>query len=149
MNRYLAALDDVVNVFSAAIDVLLTAASIRTCGRGQRLPSAVLVLPSVRSAPAAAHVRAVADHYAAVVCRYGRRYRFHLGSGTLSSASWKRSDRWSPDVSLPVHLNRLASGIVAGRSSALYGMVLNEVMERALAAAAASIPLGLRASGAA
>lgn len=133
LNRYLAALDDVVSVFNAAIDVLLTA------GIDPHVrPLADDYLPLFWSCPRCgvrrrlAHVRAVADHYAAVVCRCGAEYRFHLGSGTLSLGELEASDRWSPDVSLPVHLNRLASGIVAGRSSALYGMVLNEVMERAL-----------------
>ena len=35
-------------------------------------------------------------------------------------------------MSLPIHHNQIASGWVVGRSTALYGMVLNEVMERTL-----------------
>lgn len=133
LNGYLAALDDVVGVFNAAIDVLLT------MGVDPHVrPLADDYLPLFWSCPRCgvrrrlAHERAGTDHYAAVVCRCGAEYRFHLGSGTLSLGELEASDRWSPDVSVPVHLNHLASGIVGGRSSALYGMVLNEVMERAL-----------------
>jgi hypothetical protein len=35
-------------------------------------------------------------------------------------------------VLLPVFLNDLASGVVGGRSSAVYGMVLNRVLREAL-----------------
>lgn len=40
--------------------------------------------------------------------------------------------RWSPDVVLPVLLNDRFSGLVAGRSSALYCPVLNAAMAEAL-----------------
>lgn len=133
LNAYLAALDDVVRVFNAAIDTLLAAGV-----DPQVRPLADDYLPLFLSCPRCgvrrrlAHERAGADHYAAVVCRCGAEHRFHLGSDTLSLGELEGSGRWSPDVSLPVHLNHLASGIVAGRSSALYGLVLNEVMDRAL-----------------
>jgi hypothetical protein len=40
--------------------------------------------------------------------------------------------RWSPDVCLPLYLNDLTSGWVAGRSTALYTLVLHEVQRRVL-----------------
>lgn len=150
LNAYLAALDDVVRVYNAAIDALL-AADVDPHVR----PLADDYLPLFLSCPRCgvrrrlAHERRGADHYAAVVCRCGAEHRFHLGSGKLSLGELEESGRWSPDVSLPVYLNHLASGIVAGRSSALYGLVLNEVMERALGMRPipALVPPGLPADG--
>ena len=72
------------------------------------------------------------DHYAVGTCKCGVQYRFYLGSRTLSSAEITRTGRWSPDVCLPVFLNDFVSGLVAGKSSALYGLVLNAVLEKAL-----------------
>src|ERR687891_95790 len=65
-------------------------------------------------------------------CACGAFYRFHLGSRSLSVGEVAATGRWSTDVTLPIYLNDLASGIVAGRSSAMYGMVLNEVLEKVL-----------------
>lgn len=130
---YLNALDAVVRVFNEAIDALADAGvdthlrpladdylplfySCEDCGARTRL----------------AHERAGADHHAVATCRCGVRHRHHLGAGTLSLGELEAGGRWSPDVSLPIHHNHLASGWVVGRSTALYGMVLNEVMERAL-----------------
>jgi hypothetical protein len=58
------------------------------------------------------------------VCRCGRETRFEL-PGDLPEAA-------SVDVTLPLYLNDLTSGVVAGKSSALYGLVLEEVLERVL-----------------
>ena len=58
------------------------------------------------------------------VCRCGRETRFELAGELPEHAS--------VDVTLPLYLNDLTSGVVAGKSSALYGLVLNEVLERAL-----------------
>jgi hypothetical protein len=146
LNAYLSALDDVVRVFNHAVDALL-AADVDPHVR----PLADDYLPLFLSCPRCGvrrrlvHERAAADHYASVVCRCGAEHRFHLGSRTLSLGELEASGRWSPDVSLPVHLNHLASGMVAGRSSALYGLVLNEVMERALGVRPipALVPAGL------
>jgi hypothetical protein len=65
-------------------------------------------------------------------CQCGASYRFRLGGDQLSIAEITRTHRWSPDVLLPVFLNGLASGVVGGRSSAVYGMVLNRVLREAL-----------------
>jgi len=40
--------------------------------------------------------------------------------------------RWSPDVCLPIFLNDVVSGWVAGRSSALYSMVFHDVLRKVL-----------------
>jgi len=41
--------------------------------------------------------------------------------------------RWSPDVCLPILLNDLMSGYVAGKSSGIYyGLVMKEVLEKVL-----------------
>jgi hypothetical protein len=70
--------------------------------------------------------------YAAATCRCGATYRFRLGRRQLSFDEIAQTRRWSPDVLLPTLLNDLASGMVAGRSSAIYGMVLNRVLREAL-----------------
>jgi hypothetical protein len=57
-------------------------------------------------------------------------HRLALGRGRLSIDALAASGRWSPDVSLVLFLDGLVSGVVAGRSSALYGLVLNRVRER-------------------
>jgi hypothetical protein len=127
-------IDDVITVFNAAVDSLLASDvdpqvhhlgpdylplhySCDRCGRRCSL----------------ARERRGADTFAAATCSCGASYRFHLGSGSLSMAELERTGRWSPDVTLPLSLNDLASGVVAGRSSALYGMVLNEVLIKVLA----------------
>lgn len=59
-------------------------------------------------------------------------YKFHLGQGKLSIAKIVQTGRWSPDVCFPIFFNDLVSGFVAGKSSALYLMVMNQVMQQAL-----------------
>ncbi len=75
---------------------------------------------------------AIGGTYAVATCRCGARYRFRLGRGELSFDEVAETNRWSPDVMLPTVLNDLASGVVAGKSSAIYGMVLNRVLREAL-----------------
>jgi hypothetical protein len=70
--------------------------------------------------------------YAVATCRCGATYRFRLGRRELSFDQIAETHRWSPDVLLPTLLNDLASGVVAGKSSAIYGMVLNRVLREAL-----------------
>jgi hypothetical protein len=72
------------------------------------------------------------DHFAVSACKCGQDYRFYLGSGTLSIAEIAETDRWSPDVCFPVFFNDLVSGFVAGKSSAIYLIVLNEVLRQVL-----------------
>lgn len=70
--------------------------------------------------------------YAVATCGCGATYRFRLGRRELSFDEIVQTHRWSPDVLLPTLVNDLASGVVAGKSSAIYGMVLNRVLREAL-----------------
>jgi hypothetical protein len=70
--------------------------------------------------------------YAVATCRCGARYRFRLGRRELSLDEIAQTHRWSPDVLLLIFVNDLASGVVAGKSSAIYGIVLNRVLREAL-----------------
>lgn len=126
-------IDDVITVFNAAVDGLVAAdvdPQVRplrpgylplhySCDRDDRRCSLV-------------HDRQGDDHFAATTCVCGTTYRFHLGTTTLSIGELAATNRWSTDVTLPLYLGALTSGLVAGRSSALYGFVLNEVSEKVL-----------------
>jgi hypothetical protein len=72
------------------------------------------------------------DHFAVAGCTCGEAYSFYLGRSSLCIATLVETNQWSPDVSLPSFLNQLVSGHVAGKSSALYGLVLNAVMRDGL-----------------
>jgi hypothetical protein len=72
------------------------------------------------------------DHFAVTGCKCGREYRFHLGRGELSVAEITQTGRWSPDVCFPIFVNDLVSGYVAGKSSAIYLMVMNQVLRHTL-----------------
>lgn len=75
------------------------------------------------------------DTVAAMTCEgCGTAYRFHLGS-RLSIDELAATAHWSTDVTLPMHLTPLVSGVVAGQSTALYGLVLNRVIEQVLGGA--------------
>lgn len=76
------------------------------------------------------HQIAGRDHVAVATCKCGQSYRFHLGQTRLSMAEIAQTQRWSPDVTLPLLVNSYVSGLVAGKSSALYGLVLNEVLSQ-------------------
>ncbi len=78
------------------------------------------------------HEVAQGDHFAAARCHCGADYRFYLGHDTLSVADLGATGRWSPTVCLPIFLTPLVSGLVVGRSSALYGLAFNEVLRQAL-----------------
>lgn len=54
----------------------------------------------------------------------GRRHRFPLGREALSLEALEAGAAWSPDVTLPLLVAEGFSGLVAGRSSALYLLVL-------------------------
>lgn len=78
------------------------------------------------------HERDGRTRLAAATCRCGRAYRFRLGDQALTIDELAADGRWSVDVTLPAYLTALVSGVVGGRSSALYGLVLNEVAARVL-----------------
>ena len=72
------------------------------------------------------------EHFAVTTCKCGQEYRFHLGRNELSVGEISRTDRWSPDVCFPIFVNDLVSGYVAGKSSAIYLMVINQVLRYTL-----------------
>jgi hypothetical protein len=127
-------IDDVITVFNASIDSLV-AAGIDPQVRPLRPDYLPLHYSCDRDDRRCTLVRERrgTEHLATTTCVCGASYEFHLGSTSLSSREITRTGRWSPDVTLPMYLNDMASGLVAGRSSALYGLVLNEVLEKVLA----------------
>ncbi|MDF1667606.1 MAG: hypothetical protein P1V97_38065 [Planctomycetota bacterium] len=72
------------------------------------------------------------EHFAVGTSRKGNVYRFSLGHGPLDFKEIADTKRWSPDVCVPIFFNDFVSGVVVGKSSALYGLVLNRVLERGL-----------------
>jgi len=62
----------------------------------------------------------------------GGRHRFELGRGELSLAQLDGKVAWSPDVTLPLLVAERFSGLVAGRSSTLYLLVLHDALRRTL-----------------
>jgi hypothetical protein len=130
----LADLPGLVAVFNAAVDSLLAA---DVDPQVRHLDDGYLPLryscPNDGSRCALRHERRGADHIAVATCRScGTGYRFHLGTSTLSADEVIATGRWSPDVTLPALLNDLASGVIGGRSSGLYGVILNEVVAKVL-----------------
>lgn len=70
------------------------------------------------------------EHLATGACECGQRFLFNLGSRILDASEIVETNRWSPDITLPMMLNDFVSGIIVGRSSALYGIILNSVIQR-------------------
>ncbi len=62
----------------------------------------------------------------------GEQHSFELGRTDLSLQTLSGQVQWSPDISLPMLVNCHYSGMVAGKSSALYMMVFGPVMQRVL-----------------
>lgn len=133
VNDHLERLDDVIAVYNEAV-AELCALDIDPRVR----PLTPEHLPLHLSCPhdgtrlRLAHLRSGRDHFAVATCRCGTTHRFHLGRGTVGLGELAGTGRWSPDVSLPIHLNDHAGGWVAGRSTALYGLVLNAVVARVM-----------------
>ncbi|HEX9766480.1 MAG TPA: hypothetical protein VGA36_06930 [Nitriliruptorales bacterium] len=134
LGRVVANIDDVVTVFNEAVDELVTADI-----DPQVRPRAPDYLPLRYSCPQDGKRRALvrerrgADDFAVANCSdCGTEYRFHLGSGDSSIDDVVATDRWSTDVTLPMYVNDLVSGVVAGQSTALYGLVLNQVIAKVL-----------------
>jgi hypothetical protein len=78
------------------------------------------------------HIIEGGKHIAIGACRSRHIHKFNLGKDVLSIDSLAQTGRWSPDVFLPGFLNDLVSGFVAGKSSALYLIVLNAVLKKVL-----------------
>ena len=72
------------------------------------------------------------DHFATCTCKCGETYRFNLGQNILSIAEIAETQRWSPDVLMPAFFNDYVSGYVAGKSSALYLLIINDVLRQVL-----------------
>jgi hypothetical protein len=127
-------LDGFVAVFNSAVDSLVAAnvdPQVRHLGDGY-LPLRYSC-DNCDARCTLVHRREGPDHFAETRCRScGTEHRFHLGAGTPSAGEVIASGRWSMDVTLPALLNGLVSGVVVGRSSALYGLVLNEVVSKVL-----------------
>jgi hypothetical protein len=78
------------------------------------------------------HVVESGGHFATGTCRCGENYRFDLGQNTLSITELAETQRWSPDVLMPAFFNDYVSGFVAGKSSALYLLIINDVLQQVL-----------------
>jgi hypothetical protein len=78
------------------------------------------------------HVVESGDHFAIGTCKCGEVYRFNLGQSDLSIAEIAKTRRWSPDVLMPAFFNDYVSGYVAGKSSALYLIIINDILRQVL-----------------
>lgn len=130
INTVLSEIDAVIDVINATIGTLAAQ------GIDPQIKSlAATYLPLHFSCPRdgirlrLSHERDGGDHFATATCRCGTAYRFHLGHGTPSLGELEATGRWSLDVSMPIYHDDLASGWVAGRSTALYGLIMNAVIE--------------------
>lgn len=72
------------------------------------------------------------DCFANALDSSGRQHSYELGREVLTMDALDRNARWGPDVTLPILLNDHYSGMVAGKSSGLYMLVLREVMLKAM-----------------
>ncbi|BBK41832.1 hypothetical protein STVA_18520 [Allostella vacuolata] len=133
LSRLMEGLDAFVACFNARV------AALRACGIDPAVaPLAEGYLPLFHCCPVDGerirlHRRRAGGGWEAVgQTRAGRRYAFPLGPRGTSLDALFATGRWSPDVVLPVLLNDRFSGLVAGRSSALYCLVLNAAMAEAL-----------------
>ncbi len=133
IERVLTHIDDFVAAYNEGIEQL-TAFGINAHVR----PRGPDYLPLYYSCPVdnhrmrLVHVRDGMDSLAEAACSHHGRHRFHLGRGECSLAELEAAGRWSSDVTLPVYLTDLVSGVVAGRSSALYGIVLGWAQRKVL-----------------
>jgi len=132
VNMVLNCLDDVIQVFNQSIDNLIQE-NINPVVK----PLAADYLPLNYSCPICdRRIRLkreihTVDHFAVGQCRCGERYHFFLGNTVLSIDELEATQRWSPDVCLPLFLFDLVSGLVGGVSSGIYcGVVMNAVIEQ-------------------
>ena len=133
VNVFMNHLDDIVKVFNESVQSLVQK------GIDPHIkPLNAQYLPLHFSCPAdnrrlrLEHVITGKGHFATATCKCGVNYSFYLGERTLSMDELAATKRWSPDVCLPIFLNDVVSGWVAGRSSALYSMVFHDVLRKVL-----------------
>lgn len=134
INDVVALVDDVVTVFNAAVDDLQAG---DVDPQVPRLSEQYLPLwyacPRDGLRRRMVHERHHGERFATSRCRCGAEYRFYLGDAKATTIDEiVATGRWSLDVTLPIYVNDLVSGAVVGRSSALYGLVLNEVIAKVL-----------------
>jgi len=133
INGYLNRIEAVVSVFNAAIQSLIQQGI-----NPQVRPLAENYLPLFFSCEVdnqrlrLYHQIEGRDHFAVTACNCGRTYRFYLGRAALTIADIAQTGRWSPDVCFPIFFNDFVSGYVAGKSSALYLIVMNQVLGQVL-----------------
>ena len=126
-------IDEFVAVYNEAIDELIAAAI-----DPQVRPADDDYLPLHYACPKddrrerLRHERRGGDHFAVSTCYCGEEYRFYLGGPHLAIDEILATDRWSADVTFLIYLNDLLSGMIPGRSSALYSLVLAQVTRRVL-----------------
>ncbi len=134
ISSYLACLDEVVVVFNEAVaDLVSHDIDPQVAPLGDDYLPLRYACPTDGARLVLRHAREGDDHFATATCRCGASYRFHLGTGTMNLGELEATGRWSPDVSLPIHHRDAASGWIVGRSTALYGLVMNQVIDRVLA----------------
>ncbi len=71
-------------------------------------------------------------YFACAADSAGGQHRYELGQTNLTMEQLDRHVRWSPDVTLPMLVNDRYSGMVAGKSSALYMLVFRDVMQKVM-----------------
>ncbi len=129
----LGALEDFVAAFNARVAGLRAAGIATAVG-----PLPPDYLPLFYSCPAEGsrlrlrRVRRGGAFFAEGVGPAGVAYSFPLGTRGNDLDAILAAGRWSPDVTLPVLLAGRFAGMVAGRSSALYSLVLTSAMRAAL-----------------
>lgn len=79
-----------------------------------------------------AHLQEGGNHFAIAKCPCKRTYRFFLGSRSLSITALVKTGRWSWNRCLPLFMNRFVSGYIANPKTAIFGLLLNRVLEQAL-----------------
>lgn len=122
-----------VRVFNAALKELV---ALDVAPQVKPLPDDYLPLfmtcPSDRSRLRLRLEQVGETHFAGAVSALGVHYRYELGRTNLTMEHLDRQVDWSPDVTLPILLNDRYSGMVAGKSSALYMLVFRKVIRKVM-----------------
>ncbi len=133
VTEYVARIDEVVSVFNGAVQRLVAAdidPRVRTLA-DDYLPL-WFACPKDGTRLRLKSKRSGTELLGTATCRCETSYAFSFGRDRPDLSELIATGRWGIDVSMPVHHNELASGWLSGRSSALYALVFNEVIERVL-----------------